>query len=148
MTGITYLLDYNLIVETLNHEIIKQTPDDTSRFGNGSFFGDIKDLRLRRASLVGKGHIFTVDLITGHVEIDGSKIYPPSPVFPGAKLELIYYRTVQQHASMKAATEKSFLGNVVAKLSELTPKRPDIKYFIGWQYSMNGKNYKWEMGVN
>jgi hypothetical protein len=133
MSGVTYLLDFNLIVETVNGTIIKQTPDDKSRFNNGSFYGDIKNLPLRRASLVGKGHIFTVDLFDGHVEANGHPIYPPKAPPMNKLLNLIYYRQVQQ---------RLIVGENGKQLG------PVVRYFIGWQCNHGGKNIKWEMGVD
>lgn len=128
-----YALDYLFVAETYNHNIIKQTPDDKPKFSKwGTMMTDLRNEKVKKFSLVGKGHIFTVDLTDGHVEVDGQKLYPPTPVFPGAKLQPIYYRQITR--------------DLVTK-ENLKEQAPKVKYFLGWQYNMNGKNYKWEMGV-
>jgi hypothetical protein len=133
-TGTDYELDYLFIAETLNGNIIKQDPTDKPKFSSwGSAFTDVVKEHLKRFSLVGKGHIFTIDLQDGHFEVDGRKLYSPKEILPGAQLKLIYYRTISRNMRM----------GVDGK-----PLLPTVKYVIGWQYSLNGKNYKWEMGVN
>ena len=136
MPAITHQLELILTVETIAHQIIKQTPDDKSRYGNFTFFGDIKDLPLRRASLVGKGHIFTIDLIDGHAEFDGHQLYPPKapPISLTNPLKLIYYRQVQQGLQTGPTGDKVLV--------------PVVRYFIGWEVNNGKHNINWTMGVN
>lgn len=131
-TNTDYQLDYLFIAELANGSIYKQSPDDKARFTVGSSFSDIANQPLKKFSLVGKGHIFTIDLLDGHLEIDGRKLYPPTEVLAGAKLRLIYYRTV---------TRSVLIG------PDGKPLPPTVKYVLGWQYDLGGKNYKWEVGA-
>ena len=96
-----------------------------------SSFSEVQGKPLKTFSLVGKGHIFTINLIDGHFEVDGRKLYPPTEILAGAKFQVIYYRTVTRSITM--------LDN--------KPLPPKVKYVIGWQYNLHGKNHKWEMGV-
>jgi hypothetical protein len=141
-----YLLDFLLVVETMNHEIIKQSPDDKSKKGGSSFIYDVKDLPLRRASLIGKGHLFMVDLIDGHIEVDGRSLYPPKEPPIGSKFKLLYYRSVQRKMAMSSQVQKGFLG-LVTKITGVAPQAvPVVRYYIGWQ--IEGTNKKWEMGID
>jgi hypothetical protein len=128
-----YELEYLFHAETYNGNIIKQNPLDTPKFSSGgSSFTDVVKENIKRFSLVGKGHVFTIDLQDGHFEADGNKLYPPTEVLPGADLRLIYWRTV---------TRSVGIGPDGRTLS------PQVKYIIGWQYTMRGKNHKWEIGI-
>jgi len=142
MSGITYSLDFLLVVETVDHQIIGQTPDDKSRFNNGSFFGDIKDLPLIKASLIGKGHFISVDLVDGHAEVDGVKVCPPQDVVSNTRLKLVYRRTVQQRRTYSAA-----VGIKQVLFGESKDLGPLVKYFIGWEYFFKGKTRHWELGM-
>jgi len=115
--SINYTLDYLLEVETSNGEIIKQDIEDKSYKGGPSFYYDIKDLDITKATLVGKKDVISVNLIDGTFVINGKTIYP-SCQYTG-KLSLVYYRQVQQFANW---------DNTV-----LTPLTPIVKYFIGWK---------------
>lgn len=128
-----YELDYLFVAELANGSIYEQDPFDKPRFHpSGSAFTDIAKEPLKRFSLVGKGHIFTIDLRDGHFESDGNKLYPPKEVLPGADLKLIYWRTVTR--DIKVGEDGK-------------PLPPRVKYIIGWQYNLKDKNYKWEMGI-
>jgi len=128
------MLDFIFIAELFNGTIYKQTPDDISVTTPGrSAYYDIKDAKIRRFSLVGKGHIFTIDLETGNLEADGNKIYTKKPP-EKAELRLIYYRQVQQHMQVGIDEDKVLT--------------PTIRYFIGWQTTIRDKNYKFEIGVD
>jgi hypothetical protein len=132
-TGTDYELDYLFIAETHNGQIIKQDPTDKPRFSNwGTMFTDVLKENVKKFSLVGKGHIFSVDLVDGHFESDGNKLYPPKQVLAGAKLKLIYWRQVTRDLGIGED------GN---------PLPPKVKYIIGWQYNMKGKNYDWQIGI-
>ena len=147
MAEITYLLDFILVVETNDHQIIKQTPDDSSRYGNSTFYGDIKDLPLINASLMGKGHILTVNLLDGSVEVNGNKLYPPNNPPAGIKRKLIYYRTVQQSITTSGNVEKTGLRKLISWGDNRTVSTPKVKYFLGWQCQYRGKNCSWEAGL-
>jgi len=133
MDNQNYNLDYLFIAETLDGSIIKQTPDDKPRFSSwGTLMTDVQKEHLRKFSLVGKGHMFTVDLKDGHIEVDGNKIHPVKRILPGAVLKPIYWREVSRDI-------------VVGLGGKVLP--PKIRYILGWQYNLNGKNYDWQMGI-
>lgn len=148
---ITYKLDFLLTVETYNHELITQTPDDKSRYDpTRSFYYDIKDLKIKKVSLVGKGHIVTIDLETGNGEVDGRVIYPPEGTRPptATNRKLIYYRKTQQSTDLSASIEKDNKQNLFTKWFKKDNHIPVVRYYIGWQVNHKGKNYKWEMGIS
>lgn len=138
----TYQLEYLFIAETHNGTIIKQTPDDRSLLDplHRNSFYDVLNCGnpIKRFSLVGKGHLFTVDLTDGHIEIDGKIAYPPKSPPVGAKIELIYYRQVQQSLGYDLGPEAS----------DKKQKGTKVRYYIGWQANHNGKNVKFELGVD
>lgn len=128
-----YDLDYLFVAELADGSIYKQSPDDKARFHDwGSSFTDIADQKIRRFSLIGKGHIYTIDLVDGHLEVDGNKLYPPKEVLPGADLKLIYFRQV---------TRDFIVGDGGGA------QKPKIKYILGWQYNKFNKNYDWQLSI-
>jgi hypothetical protein len=130
LTGSDYDLDYLFIAETIDGSIIKQTPDDKAKFSSvGTMMTDLMKEHLKSFSLVGKGHIFTIDLKDGHFEVDGNKIYSPTIPPSNADLRPIYWRQVTR--------------SIGADGSEI----PKIRYIIGWQYTLNGKNCDWQMAI-
>jgi hypothetical protein len=134
LTGSDYELDFLFIAETFNGNIIKQDPTDKPKFSkSGSIFTDVLKEKIKRFSLIGKGHIFVVDLTDGHMEVDGKKLYPPKkpPITP---LDLIYYRQVERRLSVGT--------------NNATVMQPIVRYYLGWQINFHGKNHKWEMGVD
>ena len=134
-TNSDYDLDYLFVAELANGQCIKQDPTDKAKYSEwGSAFTDVvqSSVPVVKFSLLGKGHIFTIDLVDGHFEADGNKLYPPTEIPYGASLRLIYYRQVNR--SLELGED----GNL---------RPPKIKYFIGWQYTHEGKNKKWEIGL-
>jgi len=132
-TGTDYDLEYLFIAETYNGQLIKQDPADKPKFSNwGTSFTDVLKEKIKKFTLVGKGHVFAIDLQDGHFEADGNKLYPPKAVLPGAQLKLIYWRTVTREIGI------GLDGKALP---------PKVKYIIGWQYNMKGKNYDWQIGV-
>jgi hypothetical protein len=130
-TGTDYELDYLFIAELHNGQIVKQDPTDKAKFSNwGSAFTDVLKEHIKRFSLVGKGHIFTIDLEDGHFESDGNKLYPPKAIPPGSDLKLIYWRTVTREM-------------MVGEDGKIVP--PKVRYTIGWQ--IKGSNTNWQIGV-
>ncbi len=127
------MLEYIFIAELFNGTIYKQTPEDISlkTVGRSAYY-DIKDEKIKRFSLVGKGHIFTIDLENGNLEVDGNKFYTKRPP-ERSELRLIYYRQVQQHMR-SGPSEDSLLSS-------------SVKYFMGWQTTVGDKNYKFEIGL-
>jgi hypothetical protein len=130
-----YQLQYLFIAETFDGQIIKQDLLDRPRTQTtGSSFSDVLKHKIKKFSLVGKGHIFAIDLIDGHLEVDGRVIYPPISVPLGSHFDLIYYRRVQQKTTLSREGKMD--------------SRPVVRYFFGWKTEVNGKTKKWEMGVD
>lgn len=129
------MLDYLFIAEHHNGDITEQTPEDVSTRdpARSAFYDAINHNKIKRFSLVGKGHVFLVDLIDGHFEIDGRTIYTKPPP-PAATLEVIYYRQTQR--------------KIMTDPSGTTMEQPVVRYYIGWQCHHKGKNYKYELGVD
>lgn len=124
------MLDYLFVAET-NDGIIEQDQLDESQIVRGkSRFYDVLQAHVKKFSLVGKGHIFSIDLTDGHYEIDGKTFYTKTPP-TNSELKLIYYRQVEQ--------------KITSDFNTLTPT---TRYFIGWQANHRGKNYKFELGVD
>jgi len=128
------MLKYLFIAETYNGNIIKQTQEDLSlHIPTKSAFYDVLQENIKRFSLIGEGHLFTIDLTDGHIEVDGRTLYTQKPP-DKCDLRLIYYRQVQQRM-------------VIGDDGNSYPE-PIIRYYIGWQATYKGKNYKFEMGVD
>ncbi len=132
-----YKLKYLLTVETAD-KVIKQTSDDISTTGGGSFYYDIKDLVITKATLSGKGKVISIDLTDGDIEINGVTVLSPYDIPPQTQLRLIYYRKVQQRTSFNVNS------GVFGKRYDLEPL---VRYFIGFQYLFRGHNYEWQIGV-
>lgn len=131
ISGADYELEYLFIAEKMDGSIYKQTPRDIAKYSDwGSAFTDVVNEKLRRFSLVGKGHIYTVDLKDGHIEIDGRKICPPKDVPACVELKLIYWRQVK----------KSIVQN-----GKQLPTQ--VKYIIGWEYNFRGKHTDWQLAI-
>ena len=144
-----YHLDYLFIAETFNGNIIKQGQDDKPRFSNwGTICTDLFKEKIKKFSLYGRGHIFTLDLIDGHLEVDGNKLYPPKPPPGNIPLKLIYYRQVTQSINANYAPN-SALSKVMGLVGLGKQYQPIVKYFIGWEYIdvKTCKNCKWELGI-
>ncbi len=127
-----YPLDYLFIAECTNGTIVKQDQTDSSKLDrNGSAYTDVMhNLPLKSFSLVGRGHIFTVDYSDGSISIDGRKCYSPRPPDKNT-VKPIYHRQVTHVAA-----------------SDLTGiQQPKVRYFIGWQAQHRGKNYEFTLGV-
>jgi len=123
-------LKYLFIAEYYDGSIFKQYPDDLSKIDSQkSAFYDVEVDKVKRFSLNGEGHLFTIDLSDGHGEVDGRIIYPPKSPPEKCKLQLVYYRRIQQSFSGGKTDSK-------------------MRYYIGWQTTYRGKNYKWEIGVD
>lgn len=139
------MLEYLFIAETINGTIIKQTPDDKSLLDpiNRSTFYDVLHCEspIKKFSLIGKGHVFSIDLTDGHIEIDGKYFYTQKPP-EHSLLSVIYYRQVQQ----KIGNEVEVRPDGVEEVRKIL--KPITRYFIGWQTNYKGKNYKFELGVD
>lgn len=139
------MLEYVFIAETTNGTIIKQTPDDRSLLDplNRSSFYDVLHCGtpVKKLTLIGKGHTFSVDMTDGHIEVDGRYFYTKKPP-EHALLTPIYYRQMQQHTGVEFEVRPDGVAEDPKKA------RSSIRYFIGWQTNYKGKNYKFEMGVD
>lgn len=129
-----YKLDFLFVAETYDGHLIKQPENDISPLDpTKSSFYDVLQHKIKRFSLVGKGMIFTVDLTDGHYEVNGNIVYTKRP--PGkCELRLVYYRQVQQRLAVGADGGQKMM--------------PIVRYFIGWQATLRGKNYNFELGVD
>ncbi len=118
--------------------IIHQTPDDVSSTNpSKSSYYDVAQ-RLEDVvyfGLYSPEHTYLVDLQDGHFEIDGVSFFvqdpsnqPPSSYIKDRRL--IYYRTVTKH----------FVGNTEVGSDP-------IEFVIGWQATVDGKNYQSTISV-
>jgi hypothetical protein len=125
------MLDYLFIAETFNGNIIRQTQEDESIYDSTkSAYYNLHKENVKKFSLVGKGHLLSVDLEKGNGKIDGRIVNPPKYPERGAKLELVYYRRVQ----------KSIAGN------KITTK---IRYYIGWKtVNRDSKDVSFILGID
>lgn len=144
-------LDYLFIAETFSGQLIKQTPDDISSIDptKSAFYDVIQSLPLKSFSLVGRGQIFKVDLVDGHMEINGNPIPSDKQPHEGSTITPIYYREtmqLQKHEYEKRFTDK-ILGLFYwdAHSKNMTPHEV---YKIGWQARHKGKNQKFEMTIS
>lgn len=146
MLEIKPVLDYLFVAETYNGTIFKQNKHDISTLDpqKRNCYYDLMQIGnpVKKFSLIGKGHIFSVDLTDGHFEMDGKYIQTKLPP-KKAELELIYYHVVQQ--SIVIETDGFEKDEKVQQ-----PKR---RYYIGWRCTQdNGfgkpKTYKFELGVD
>jgi len=132
------MLAFTFTAEHYNGDITRQTPEDKSRLdplGRSSFYDVLHAASpVKRLSLIGKNHVFTVDLTDGHFEIDGRAIYTQTPPAK-TTLEPIYYRKVQQRQQTDIVGELKYLGAVT-------------RYYIGWKTTYRGRSYKYELGID
>jgi hypothetical protein len=138
------MLDFTFIAELYNGTIIRQTPDDKSQLDplNRSAYYDVLHVGnpVKKLSLIGKGHMFVVDLVDGHIEVDGNKLYPPKAIPQGATLKPIYYCQVQQRMGIEYELNPDGIQ------IEKKVLKPITRYFIGWQ--IPNSDSKWEIGVD
>ena len=94
--------------------------------------------------IFGNDHALVVDLKDGHFEFDGNiihpEILPPGPV----PLDLIFFRQLQQDLNVSYKVDEK--GNPI--VTNETPGEHRVKYFIGWQCTVNGKSYKQVLGLS
>lgn len=119
--------------------ILGQTPEDLSLLDpeKRSRFYDVcekeKENPLVKFEMRGEGHVYLVDLIDGHFEVDGVSFVMHEEELSGFKL--IYYR---RH------THNFIVGR------EKKPEETlhDISFRMGWQCTVDGKNYQRVMQIN
>lgn len=132
------MLKYIFTAEFKDGTILGQTPEDLSLLEpeKRSRFYDVcqKEMEspLIRFSLIGDGHTYAVDLTDGHFEIDGLPVRMHEEKLSGFKL--IYFR---QH------THSFNVGETSAK--EMSH---DIVFRMGWQCTVDGRNYQRVMQID
>ncbi len=115
----------------------EQTPDDTSQLDpeKRSQFYDVlqSNKTVKKFSLTGNNHTISVDLQDGHFEVDTFPIHLESDQLPTPpeKYELIFYR---QHSHEFNTDSSRELGH-------------KVEYFLGWQCTINNKNYQQKMAI-
>ncbi len=138
-----FTLKYLFKAEFADGTVYEQTIEDISLVDpkKSAFFDvlqkDEKDSRLLRFLIEGEGHKYLVDLIDGHFEIDGVSFDCHETLphnYPDRRI--IYYR---KH-------ENDFDSNPDGSLGVETAHR--IWYCIGWQTTINGKNFKETITIN
>jgi hypothetical protein len=119
--------------------MLQQTAEDVSQIASSeehkSAFYDVMQ-RIDDVivfGIVDPNHTYSVDLRDGHFEIDGLAftIHDKEDLPPDAKYRLVYFRR---------RTEAVTLGYVQAQTSS-------VAYHIGWQTTVDGKNYQKTIAV-
>lgn len=127
-------LKYLFTVGYRDGDEFHQGADDASltREG-GSAFTDVRLDDVAWFRLQGDGRQIGVDLSDGHFEVDGLQFWvndDHNHFTPETKLRLIYFRR-HRH--------------------DFTPDRVelahDVTYYIGWQATIDGRNYRATIGV-
>jgi hypothetical protein len=111
-----------------------QTSDDVSLTDSKrSAFYDIKDSKLKKFTLSNDKDVYSVDLTTGAFEVNDKSfsIQLENDILP-TNLRLIYFRRRRQHFMIPALEELS----------------SDTTYCIGWQCTIDGKNYQRIIEIN
>jgi hypothetical protein len=133
--GSTVPLKYLFKVEFADGVLFEQNSEDKSLIEpKRSAFFDVlereKESRILRFLLTNGDHAYLVDLVDGHFEIDGMSFNCHETLphdYPDRRL--IFYR--QHRHDFNSA------GGAMGEEINHT-----VEYFIGWQTTINGKNYK------
>lgn len=130
--------------------VYQQTPEDKSikdpEKRNCFFDLDVSKLAKFTLKEVGgglfkKGNEFSVDLIDGHFEVNGVSFYMPQEVkTPMNGFKLIYFINNQIHTDV---TYEKKSGDVVNTGNQ----RHERRWLIGWQCTVEGKNYQEVMQI-
>jgi hypothetical protein len=115
-----------------------QGSDDKSLDPQGSSaFYDINKRKedLLRFRLVGNGHIYEVDLVDGHFDIDGVPFEIHEQNLIPKDLRLVYFRDTKVQATLGMNQEIKTTNHFVNR------------YFIGWQCTINDKNHQYTLAV-
>lgn len=83
----------------------------------------------------------SVNLITGMFKLSLLEFQLEENLQP-VKRKLIFFRQVQQDTNVDYENK----GGVL-KILNLTPSATRIKYFIGYEYKLKGKNHKFLIGI-
>lgn len=126
------MLKYLFTAEYTDGSVFVQNPEDRSQIEpeKRSAYYDIDHSKLVKFSLQGEGHIYSVNLHTGHFEVDSVPFYMHEENLGGFKL--IFFR---RHTHQYNQETKEELGH-------------SIVYQIGWQCFVNGKNYQKVMNIS
>ena len=118
--------------------VIQQTQEDVSQEDSTrSAFYDVVQ-RLDEVELFtitkqdARQHTYTVDLRDGHFEVDGIPFYASEELPGEAMYRLIYFHR-HQHRVVQGQT--------------LTGDGALIQYYIGWQTTIDGKNFQSTISV-
>ena len=141
----TFTLKYLFTVEYIDGSIFTQPKDDKSKLAKSSAFYDVlhSDKIVKKFTLksVEDSQSISVDLTTGDFEVNGVPVYVGDALPCPAKRELIFYR---QHQHDTNVTYYVKTGNI--KSNE--PQGHRVRYFIGWQVNIKGKNYQQKIGIS
>jgi len=146
MSETNFTLKYLFHVEYIDGTKFEQPQDDDSKLkpGETSAFYDVlnSDKTVRKFTLKevkGKKSI-SVDLFSGEFEVNGIPIYTDLLPYP-LKRDLIFYR---QHQHDTQATYELKTGELIKNI----PGDHRVRYFVGWQVNVGGKNYQQKIGVD
>lgn len=143
------MLKYLFKSEFSDGTTFTQTQEDVSKIDpTRSAFYDILESKskIKKFTLSKFFEHYSVNLETGEFEINGVTFEvetgKPPPIIDGhpPELKLIYYRQHKQKMNVTVDTESGIVTNA-------TPGSDDITYFIGWETTINGKNYKKIIGI-
>jgi hypothetical protein len=130
---LAYLFECHFVDGTM----IQQTPDDISKLDSArSAFYDVSQ-RIDEVivfGLVNDDHTYVVDLRDGHFEIDGVPfdISGQDELPAGTSYRLIYFRRV--------------VHTITQGFVNMTDST--VKYHIGWQATVDGKNFQQTISVS
>jgi hypothetical protein len=136
--------DYLFVAEFTDGSVIKQTQDDRSKTGGSNCYSDVlkaveEGKKIKRFSIVGKGHTLSVDLETGLFTLNGVTVILESDRLPAqpSEFKLEWWHRVSQHANATYKADDKGLFN----LSKVEPLKPTIEYIIGWKCVVKDKEY-------
>jgi len=131
-----------------------QDPDDVSKIDpikRSQYYDLLQEVEngrvIRLFSLVGEGHIITVDLGTGLFYFDGFKILLEGDKLPTLpdKFTLIFYRQWTQSVNVDYKANKK---GEMELISAAPTGEKFCEYFIGWQCNIKKKNYQQKIAVS
>lgn len=131
------MMKYLFTAKYKDGSVYEQNPEDVSvtESEKRSCFYDIKDTLedLESFTLTGEGHIYKVDLIDGHFEVDGVPFDMHEENLKDFRL--IYFRQHTHSFNQKVEETVEFAHNIVFR--------------FGWQTNdSEGKNYQRVMQIN
>lgn len=129
LNGQSFQLKHLFEVEYLDGSRFKQPSDDHSELDpkRSAFFDVLESKKEIKTFTLGN---LQVNLLDGSFEVNGQKIQVGENPLPG-KRQLIFFRQHQHDYNSKTFVEVEHR----------------IKYFLGWQQNIKGKNYKEVIGI-